>query len=219
MRKVIFGLIATVLMVNLSWGQNNMNFNDYGYYHNEALSEFVLKHGQDQTRIDFILDEGLKLMIDKYPNIFSNASLKGVKEFFNVNETKDFNFKNLWNNNKNIILKELKIPAEIYPLMDELINKEYDYETMIMKIQNFEKNEKLTNDGKNLIIVLKSVLISSNDYWNSYYKKNSASLRRHRPGSATLIADFMASGCFLFTGPVAAIAGFAASYITHQSDR
>ncbi len=214
MEKVIFGLIATILFLNLSFGQNEINFNEYGFYHNEALSEFTKKHGENQKDVSFIVDESIKLMQIKYPNIFKNTDGAEIKKLFVVNNANEFDYKKIWNSNKETFYKNNKIPRRIGDLIDKIVNNDSSYDEAIELTTNFKKSNKLTLEESNGLIAVKSVLVSSNQYWNS----TATMAKKQRPGSATLIADFAGAGMFMFTGPVAAICGFACSYITHQND-
>ena len=217
MKKVIFGLIATVLFLNLSSGQNTISYKEYGFYHNEALLEFTKKHGENQKDVSFIVDESIKLMQIKYPNIFKDTDGSEIKKLFEVQSANEFDYKKIWNSNKETFYKNNKISERVGDLIDKIVNNNSSYDEAIGLMNNFEKSNKLTLEETNGLIAVKSVLISSNEYWNQA-KSSGTTEERHRAGSATLIADFAGAGMFMFAGPVAAICGFACSYITHQSD-
>jgi hypothetical protein len=202
MKNLIFGMIATVMFLNSSFGQSSIKYSDYGFYHNEALSDFTKKYGENQKEISFIVDEGIKLMQTKYPEIFKD-----------VNNVTEFDHKKIWNTNKEEFYKNNKIPRRVGDIIDKIVNANSSYDEAIVMIDDFEKSNKLTLDEANGLIAIKSVLVSSNQYWTSNVTG------KHRPGSATLIADFAGAGMFMFAGPVAAICGFACSYLTHQNDR
>ena len=42
------------MLTNLTFGQSTIKFNDYGFYHNEVLTEFTNKYGENQKDIDFL---------------------------------------------------------------------------------------------------------------------------------------------------------------------
>lgn len=214
MKKVIFGLIASVLFLNLSFGQNTINFSEYGFYHNEALIEFTKKHGENQNDVSFIVDESIKLMQIKYPNIFKDTNGSEIKELFAVKSANEFDYKIIWNTNKETFYENNRIPRRIGDLIDEIVNSDSSYDEAMELMTNFEKSNTLTSEETNGLIAIKSVLVSSNQYWSS----KATMAKKHRPGSATLIADFAGAGMFMFTGPVSAICGFVCSYITHQND-
>ena len=202
------------MFLNLSFGQNSIKFSDYGFYHNEVLSDFTKKFGENQKDVNFIVDESIKLMQIKYPEIFKDMNGAEIKKIFAVKSSSEFDYKMIWNNNKEEFYKNNKIPRRVGDLIDKIVNNDSSYDEAIEMMNNFEKSNKLTLDEANGLVAIKSVLVSSNQYWNS----TMAIAGKHRPGSATLIADFAGAGMFMWSGPVAAICGFACSYITHQND-
>jgi hypothetical protein len=215
MKKILFGLIATVMFTGLSFGQSVIKFSDYGLYHNEVLTDFSTKYGENQKDVDFIIDEGLKIMQIKHPELFKNVDVLLIKRLFVVKNTNEFDFKKIWNTNKGN-LSQNNIPLKVVGLIDEIVNNDLQYDEAIAKMDNFEKTNKLNSEEFNSLVAIRSVLVASNQYWNSVLAKNGSA--KPKPGSKTLIADFAGAAMFCFTGPVAAICGFACSYITHQND-
>ncbi len=205
-------MIATVLFTSLTFGQSTIKYSDYGFYHNEALSSFTNKYGENQKDINLIIDESIKLMQIKYPQLFNDIDGTTIKNLFVVKSANDFDYKKIWNSGKENFYKNGKVSRKIIDLIDTIVNNDKTYEQAITAMDNFESSNRLTADESNYLTAVKSVLVSSNQYWNS------AMVNRHRPGSATLIADFAGAGMFLWSGPVAAICGFACSYLTHQND-
>lgn len=215
MKKILFGLITTFMFTVLSYGQGVIKFSDYGLYHNEVLSDFSNKYGESQKNVDFIIDEGLKIMQIKHPELFKNVDVAAIKKLFVVKNSNEFDFKKIWNANKNEVSNK-NIPLRLIGLIDTIVNNDLPYEEALSKMNDFEKSNVLTSDELNCLVAIRSVLVSSNQYWNSVLQKNASA--KAKPGSKTLIADFGGAAMFCFTGPVAAICGFACSYITHQND-
>ena len=62
--------------------------------------------------------------------------------------------------------------------------KDLSYEDILKEIEFFSKSNNLNQKELNSIIIMKSVLNSSNEHW-----KNDPSNSRPRPGSKSIIAD------------------------------
>lgn len=211
MKKLLFGLIATVMLTNLTFGQSTIKFSDYGFYHNEVLTEFTKKYGENQKDIDFVIDESIVLMKIKYPELFNDIDGLTIKKMFAVKNANDFDYKKIWNSNKEALYSNKVITKKIGDLINAIIEKNYSYEQAISAMDDFKRSNKLTSDESNCLTAIRSVLVSSNQYWNSTAGKQ-------RAGSATLIADFAGLAMFGWGGPVAVVASFGMSYLTHQND-
>lgn len=192
--------------------QTEIKPSEYGFYHNEVLSEFTKKYGENQNDVNFILDKSIELMKIKHPELFKDVDASEIKKLFVVKSTSDFDYKKIWNSNIEKYYNDETNPKIIVDLVTFIVNEDSTYDQAIRKLDDFEASNKLTTNELNSLTAVKSVLVSSNEYWNAGFAS------RHRPGSKTLVADFAGLAMFGWGGPVACIASFAMSYITYQND-
>lgn len=82
MKKILFGLIATVMFTGLSFGQNFENFIKpelYGIYHNEVLKVYTEKHKGEKTSNFISLYDNLK---NEFDILYPNAMTKEENTFY-----------------------------------------------------------------------------------------------------------------------------------------
>lgn len=199
MKKVIFGLIATVMFLNLSLGQNNENFikpEMYGTYHNELLEIYSKKDIRTETINFFNLYDNLKKEFDVlHPNVISNEEYLFYKnrlvsvlgENGNLNSTNFVEItikgiKKYYTNEKTQLalisfIETPKAPSEVNIILQNLLNDK-------------ELNNSEINEVKKLV----SVFNASIKYWNVPMNDNSSTVEmKCNPKHQVYLADI--AGC------------------------
>ncbi|WP_306349951.1 hypothetical protein [Flavobacterium sp. '19STA2R22 D10 B1'] len=196
-----------------------INPNMYGEYHNEAIllySQTYISKGSHLSNSSFeqVLKDMLTLMKEKHPHEFLNVKIDLVAPYFKEYQSSlDYNFKSFWTANKISFKDSSMISNQIIHFIDDIILNDLDYGEIISKITTLEKENKLKQEDIKFLIGFKSVLNSSNDLWA--VKENSLyNTRRNWCNHQLIISDAAAAGLFLWSGPIAAIAGAASSLIT-----
>lgn len=201
MKKVIFGLIATVFLSNLSVGQNIdiNNPDNYGAIHNEIVSSFK-KAGKTVSQYstkELFIEDIYKLSVSKYPQIENFNNVKGLSSnFFTDFKKPDFDT----NLNQNItrLYQDKKISKILFDNL-KIIIAEKSFDKSIEIINNLEKVNLDSND-KLALKIFKSVLISSNQYWSS--TSSTARIKYCRE-----IADGLGALIWFYSGPFSIVAG------------
>jgi hypothetical protein len=177
MKKLVFGLIATVMISALSFGQSEVKFSDYGFYHNEGLrlynKQFDINNEKD---LNSALDNMAKVLEENYPEKFSNLDVAKLKTLYEGYTTKNVNVNKIWNDRKEVMYEEKTLPHEIGNLMDSLLSGNVSYEDALVSINDLKKNENLTAKNINTLVIMESILKSSYSYWtlNSYRSPHGA---------------------------------------------
>ena len=205
MKKLLFGLIATVMLSNLSFGQNQLNISDYGKLHNICIESYYKKYGTDikDTNIKEMLNNQLLIMQAQYPEQFKNLDINDLYNYFApFNSVKDFNLSVMWGNYKSKIMKKGDIPIGIIDLMDDLTKNTYDYDTVVLKVQTLKKDPSLNDTDIKRLNIFLNVLESSNQLWNSKTGKRDVPCRY-----STIICDAGGSLMFFYCGPLSIVCG------------
>ncbi|WP_293891492.1 hypothetical protein [Flavobacterium sp.] len=218
MKNLLFGLIATVLLSNLSFGQsaaNSKNEFDYvGKLHNEILSQLIKNNKVSEMSISEIskkvkeialsnqnyldkfkgvgyyelTDEDIKKGIADYPNKFASIT-DNAKISSGAKETLTKLIVYLFDNGEKLDSKEL-----------------YNF---IISFENEVNNSELKDDEKGLILSTTSIVRYSNFYWtNQQTLTNTQSRFWHWFGDAIgglaggLIGNAMEPGLGAYSGAV-----------------
>lgn len=221
MKKLIFGLIATVLF-SIS-GSSQIKPSDYGFYHNEAIKLYNEKYlkgdinNLSKTNFEKMTNDMLELMKEKYPNEFKNVNTSQLKNHFDYSLSLDkYDFSLNWKKNKEDYIKKGYITQKISYLIDDITINGKDYNDIVKIITIFKSENTLTERETNSVLVFESVLLASNNLWTesnifNKTKKNPCTPR-------VLISDAGVTVCTWYFGPLSAIAGAASSLITYYSD-
>lgn len=222
MKKLLFGLIATALLSNLSFCQNLIKPIDYGFYHNEAVKLYNEKYlGGDiqkvgETNIQKMNADMLVLLKEKYPNEFENVNLKQLDSFYSSSTTiANYDFANNWKKNKESYIENGYVSAKVSILIDDILSNGKDYNDIITRINSFKKKHILTDTEVNEITVFESVLTSSNELWT---KSNPIKNKKNPCTPRTIVSDAGASLITFYFGPLSLVAGAVSSLITYYSD-
>ena len=191
---------------------------NYGFYHNEALilykqSSYYSKAKLKSKSYNQIMEEMLKLMKGKYPAIYGKVDLKIVTPYFaEYSSAASYSFEHQWLKIKDNFILQGKLSLETVTVINSILANKDNYTTIIQKINLLKQRKNLLENDKKFITVFTSVLNASNKFWintNSNATFNKTNYCNHQ----MIIADAAASGCFLWTGPVAGIVGAAASLV------
>lgn len=201
--------------------KNEIPLTDYGFYHNEALDLYYKKYdGIDGKTAETIIDEMTAELKLKYPNEFKNISTHDVKLVFKNVDPKNFNIDTFWNSNKEQLYTSDKVSKRLGNLVDKILENDMNYNQSMIEIENFKSNSlskkenSLTVDEQNKLIVFESVLKSSNQYWNP---KNTVMKMAGKPGSKVIVGDTLGALMFVYSGPMSIIAGGICSLFINEA--
>ena len=220
MKKLLFGLIATIIVSNLSFAQEVIKPSEYGFYHNEAVKVYNENYlqgniskmnGKDAKQV---ITDLLTLMKQKHPKQFENVKISEYLQYFETPAKGNFDFFENWKNNKEIYIKNGFITKKVSLLLDDVIANGKDYKSIMNIVEVFKANNQLDENEKKCITVFQSVIENSNTLWyesNTFGKKNPCTPR-------TIIADAATSAMFFYGGPFGILAGAASSLFVYYSD-
>jgi hypothetical protein len=212
MKKILFGLIATIFFGFLGNSQTFEDFDNYGKLHNEYVTLFLNsgKKVSDYKNLNDFANDYYDVVAKKYPLIEKNKFLTELNNVF----LKEF-YAN--NNNattlKNLIKKmndEKKISKPVYDKLSLIIDSQDDY-PKINELTEEILSLNLTDFERNSMRVFKSTLENSNTLWTNYSSKL-------KKGSMTIIGDCIGAFVFCYIPPLAALAGGSISLMVHNSD-
>lgn len=214
MKKLVLSLIAIVGVALNGNAQNLIKPEESGFYHNEGLE--LLRENKSEwvgMNTSQIIEFAAKQMANKYPKQFSNVDLKVVHENFDDYTYGKFSYEDcvkVWERNKEEYLKSNKLSPITSKVMDKIIAEEPTVEEALGQIENALKSKDLKENDINSLIVAKSILKSSNEYWlanpNSYTKANPI---------RAWIADTVITLLFWEAGPVGYLGGqLASAFVT-----
>ena len=213
MRKSLFFLIAISLFFNSCTKESEVSelikieAKDYGFYHNEAIRsyyDFYEKRTGKKSEASDILNEDMSVLIsdmtlamqEKYPDLFVGADLKVLNEVFSsYKKGRDYNFEAHWKEMTTQKRSKTTLEPELINLVNESISNNYDFETILNKLDNIDV------DSKNKE-VFKSVLVGSNNLWFGEKNRSYKGVCSQR----TIIAD-TGTAALLVWNPLASIIG------------
>lgn len=209
MKKLLFGLIATIMLSVSSFSQSysNLKPEEYGKIHNEIVDLFE-KSGKDFSQyIDyktFLVD--LKNLVDnKYPNLVTNENINELYSKFVKDISKpDFNVN--FKENLERLYSKKTISTELYQGMKKIMESNSFNEKIL--IINSLKKLNLTQTELNSLIVYDSILHSSQQYWET------ARVTRE---DQIIAADALGGFIWFYTGPWAVLAAGAYSIAVAHS--
>lgn len=206
MKKLLFGIIATVLFSFTGNAQKEIKLVDYGPYHNHILTIYFSKFNlKDEASLNIALDHLISIAINEYPGQFDNIDIPRIKNIFLNQTINGFDYFKIWNNRKNILLKEKLISQNIVQLMDDSYSGKYTYEKLLETVTAMQSLKTTNTNDANALTVLKSVLISSHNFWISNGTNTSNRL------STKDLADIGGALMFFESGPLSILAGAACS--------
>ena len=217
MKKLIFGLIATVFMLNLSWGQ--INSREFGKIHNELVLEYLNNNKDfDLNKVKMIdlINEFIKNFEIKHPNAITENDKKEILEIFkNYTYASEYTYSGFLKDNKDYLLKNNKISKNIYDFLSNTDTKNVNYELIKSEISKYQNTKGISNADIFAFEAANSVATSSNDLWNS--NTTLAKARNHCNGRI-IISDTGAALMWFAVPAVSLIAGACSSLITAYSD-
>ncbi|SHL12613.1 hypothetical protein [Flavobacterium chilense] len=195
---------------------------DYGFYHNEALDLYYKKyHSLSGKTAGSVIDEMTTELKTKYPEEFKNVNVDDVKIAFKNIDPQRFDIDTFWNSNKEQLYASGKVSRRLGDLVEKILENNMGYNQCMVEIENFKSNSlskkgnALTIDEQNSLVVFESVLNSSNQYWNS--KSTPTKKATGKPGSKVIVADTMGALMFVYSGPMAIIAGGVCSLFVNEA--
>jgi hypothetical protein len=215
MKKLVFGLIATVMLSVCSFGQKSENFEEYGMLHNDCVNLFLSsgKSISDYKNLDDFAKDYYKMVLEKFPSIgfteeeFLVEFKKTFLDSFNESGSSRIAFENQ-------LLKlydEKMITMPFYKTVIEIMNSEGEYNKILNLIDEIQKTE-LNDYEKKSIGIFKSVFESSNSLWTNYNGSSS----KLKDGSWTIIGDAVGALVFCYIPPLAAVAAGGISLMVHN---
>lgn len=218
MKKLVFGLIATVFMFNFSLGQ--IKSSDFGKIHNELVTAYLNKNKDlnlNNVKMIDVVNEFIKNFESKYPNTITENDKKEIMEIFkNYSYALDFSYSEFLTKNKESLLKNGRISKNIYDFLVITNTENINFDAIKNEISKFQNMNNLLKSDVFAFEVANSIAISSNELWNT---NNSHTQRRvNHCNGRIIISDTGAALCFLGAGPVSLIAGGLSSLITAYSD-
>ncbi len=197
---------------------NQIIAKEYGFYHNEALKSYYdyykKKSGKKSEATDILNQDVLVLINDmtlaiqeKYPKLFAEIDLEVLKSSFSSFEKgRDYDFEVHWQQMTTQKRFETRLEPELISLVNESLDRNYDFETILNKLDQMD----VESDNKD---VFKSVLIGSNDLWFGEKSRSYKGVCSQR----TIIADAGTSLILVASGPLSIIGGAISSLITDAS--
>lgn len=176
MKKLIFGLIATVMVINYSIGQTNkdyflqMDAVKAAEIHNQVLNDIITirKKNPDLS----IKDALLQIKMD-----LSTTDRLAIYEYISKNNDATQNY-------NNVLLKLKSDKAkQIYSTINTLIINSKDYATLVKSIDNelLNANNSLSGFDLKVIQIFAETSKSSANYWYNIYPSNGGALISGRP--------------------------------------
>lgn len=202
--------------------KDSIPLTDYGFYHNEALDLYYNNHQSLSGKTtNLIIDEMSTELKKKYPKEFEDVNINDIKIAFKNIDPQHFDIDTFWNSNKEELYASNKVSKRLGGLVDKILENNMNYNQYIIEIENFKssssskKANPLTIEEQNNLVVLESVLKSSNQYWNS----QSAPTKKltGKAGSKVIVADTMGALMFVYSGPMSIICGGLCSLFVNEA--
>ncbi|MBK1897207.1 hypothetical protein [Chryseobacterium paridis] len=210
-------------------GNEKRRNSDLGFLHNTALDLYYENNQTNSSKIEYrnaissitsymkkydefyFLEVDSKKLIGRYNNFVSYKKKTG-----NVNE-KDEDYSEMHDTVD--YLKSIKEISEAnYRFLVKNLLKDGDYETSLKEIDLYLTNNKLGTYDKEQIETVRSIYISSNEYWKTSKTFKSRAVRRGDPKSrAVIIADAVGGLLWASTGPFAVVGAAACSLIANEA--
>lgn len=162
MKKLVFGLIAMVLLTNVTFAQSTSNFIEpqmYGTIYNEIMPIYIEKYKSEKnTDYNIVYSKVLSEIDKKHPNLISND-----EKHFYVDRVKEILGENtdLVNQDFNTIFNKVVKKYYSLKLQSVLLNifeKNQSSEDILNGINILSNDKELTNDDIQEIEKMKSVL-------------------------------------------------------------
>jgi hypothetical protein len=197
MKNLLFGVIATVLFSNLSFGQDQLNFikpEMYGNYHNELLKLYSDKYSYEEIPAFSILYDNLKKEFDiLHPNVLSDAENQFYKNRLievlgNETTLNSANYEYLTTKG----IKKFYNPKIQIVLIDLLVNPK-NPEEVINNLNILLNDESMNSNDVNEIKKLLSVYTSSIEFWKDNTSFKYDAKKKCDPAHQVFFADLI--GC------------------------
>ncbi len=169
MKKILFGLIATVLFTSLLFGQNNI---DIGKLHNEVLSVYYQQHGNEDI-VDLVkLNNDLfQINAKMYPEEFKDITPEDIEKFtldlFGTSDAKNFNYRNRINYLLDLSVTQGHISIDLCVIYKTILAETLSKDAAFKKMDDFLMNSNVSTKDKQSIALLKSMYIASDQFWTS----------------------------------------------------
>lgn len=209
MKKLLFGLLATVAFLSNSFGQNNefLKSELYGKYHNEFLKIYYEKYSNVKDK-DFkiMFNDILSEFEKKYPDLISAQEkefyAKRVDEIFGSNtKLTNLNFNDIFNR----AAKKYYSP-KLQEFLIDILNKNESPDIITDKISILKNDKTLSIIDLEEVKKFESVYISSQLYWENDFSntENVVSKYKCNPHHQAFLADaggmmFGGWGCLIFS--------------------
>jgi len=213
MKKLLFGLIATVTVTNLSFCQTEIQISDYGKIHNEIIELYYKNYGTDFKNVDFktLLSNELNLMQNAHPDLFEGVDITDLNNSFAIFKSiNEFDFLLFWNNYKSKIMQEKEMSSIMIEFMNDISKNNYDYQSLKSKIEKLKNNTNLSENDTKSIAIFSNILESSNDLWSNQTFNSNLS-RGNCCNDRIILMDCAGGLMFLAAGPVALLNSAACS--------
>lgn len=195
MKKLIFGLLATVLFGLIGYSQTN-NFtpsSKYGELHNEFLKitreKFIINENSTiQEMFYFIVNEYNM----KYSNELSDAELNFYIERINYAFGVNRKIKSLTSEGMNEAYNkgvQKYGTQKLYAFQNDLLKRNESFEITLNKLNSLNKNNDLTVTEIDDINKMVSVLKASNEFWLVVYPNTQVVANRCSPIAQRCLAD------------------------------
>lgn len=198
MKKLVFGIVATVLLANLSFGQDLNKFipaDMYGTYHNELLQIYFEKYNSGKDKdIKVLYYQMLEEFEKLHPNVVSDEEKKfyenRLNEVFGSNtKFSEINFNEIYNK----AARKYYAPA-LQDFFIDILKRNDSPEVTNEKISILKEDKTLTPNDLNEITKFESIYKSSEIFWKDRLPNTNVS-NRCNPHHQILLAD--AFGLFM----------------------
>lgn len=204
---------------------NKIELSEYGKFHNYALDLYYQNSEKSKSKQKNSIPEYIyttsNLMKKTYPELFGDINTSKIISEYNsfkkYSDNQKINNRKVYSGNYSELLTMLdylleskKISNKNYIFIKNNLTIDRDYNTKIKAIDDYIYSEKLSEYDLTQIQIVKSILISSNEYWNKGNNYSNTIYAKGTPkGRAVIIYD--AVGALLWSfHPVASIIGAAA---------
>ncbi len=140
-KKIVFGLIATVMVTNLTFCQTELQISNYGKIHNEIIELYYKNYGSDFKNVDFktLLSNELNLMQNAHPDLFKGVNINDLNNSFTIFKSiNEFDFSLFWNNYKSKILEEKEMSNIMIEFVNDISKNNYNYKSLTSKIEKLK---------------------------------------------------------------------------------
>lgn len=191
MKNLLFGLIATVLLSNLSFGQGTI---DMGELHNRVLTVYY-KQNKDQKITDLVKlnMDLLKINREIYPDVFKNISDTEIEkftlEFYGTRDPKKFNYQERVTYFLDLSASKGTISKDLSSIYKTILVSNPEKKEAFNLLDSFLKNSNLKDKDRASVELFKSLYSASEILWTSLDENVNQTAARCSPSAQASFAD------------------------------